>query len=413
MPCASAYGFGEESGMSPNESFQRRPPRRKHFYSWVATDKIQLETAEKLVLKGLLYYQAKIAGLNTISTDDIRGLDDKATLVSKHRGMTDSSTFRDRPDRQQQQQPEALSFSLLPARKAAGEKEKDVLILIHGFAGGVGGWAQNWRCLAERYRVYAFDLPGFARSERRASAATSLAEVMDYFCGYIREWFERLNFMRPVVILAHSFGCFVASHYTMRHGANCIKLLMLVEPWGLIRGSATRMKRYSLQARVLLALFHNVGLLGLLRSAGPAGPWLLRRMRPDFEEKWRTFFDDPSVIYDYLYHCNAQYPLVGEKLFKACWHYDVCAKESLLDALPGTLDQRIAVGLLFGGKSPLNSPEGAELAALLRARGARVCIDTLANAGHQIFTDDAAVFNEKVIEMIIDLSADSHPTFSA
>ncbi|KAG5504703.1 hypothetical protein GH5_05327 [Leishmania sp. Ghana 2012 LV757] len=393
---------------APQDAFPRQPPRRKHFYSWVATDKMQLEAAEKMMLHGLLYYQAKIAGLNTISTDNIRELDDNAALGANLRGVTSSSAIRDQTNKQLT----APSASPPPAQNSAMEKEKDVIILIHGFAGGVAGWAQNWRFLAERYRVYAFDLPGFARSERRASAATSLAEAMDYFCDYIYHWFARLKFGRPVVVLAHSFGCFVASHYAMRHGADCIKLLLLAEPWGLIRGNAGRMKRYPLQARVLLALFYNVGLLALLRRAGPVGPWLLRRMRPDFEEKWRTFFEEPGIIYDYLYHCNAQYPLVGEKLFKACCHYDVCAKESLLDALPDTLDKRIGVGLLFGGKSSLNAPEGAELAALLHARGVRACIYTLADAGHQIFTDDAAGFNEKIMQMISDLSSDSHPALS-
>ncbi|AYU78887.1 Alpha/beta hydrolase family/alpha/beta hydrolase fold/Serine hydrolase [Leishmania donovani] len=393
---------------APEDTFRRQPPRRKHFYSWVATDKTQLQKTEKLVLNGLPYYQAKIAGLNTISTDDIRELDDNAVSVADPSGIAKSKTIRDGAAEHQTTTP----LAPLPARNAAAEVEKDVVVLIHGFAGGVAGWAQNWRFLSEHYRVYAFDLPGFARSERRASTATSLPEAMDYFRDYIHRWFARLDLGQPVIVLAHSFGCFVAAHYAMRNGAESIKLLLLAEPWGLVRANANRMKKYPLQARVLLALFYNIGLLALLRGVGPVGPWLLRRVRPDFEERWCTFLGDPSPMYDYLYHCNAQHSLVGEKLFKACCHYDVCAKESLLDALPGTLDKRIGVGLLFGGKSWLNTPEGPELAALLRERGVRVRIDTLANAGHQIFMDDVAGFNKKVVEMITELSSDCCSTLS-
>ncbi|CBZ27149.1 conserved hypothetical protein [Leishmania mexicana MHOM/GT/2001/U1103] len=399
-PCRSQY--------APAGAFRRQPPRRKHFYSWVATDKTQLQKTEKLVLQGLPYYQAKIAGLNTISTDDIRELDDNPVRVANLSGITKSKTIRNRADEQQTTTP----LSPLTARNAAAEVEKDIIVLIHGFAGGVAGWAQSWRFLSEHYRVYAFDLPGFARSERRASTATSLPEAMDYFCDYIHRWFARLDFGQPVIILAHSFGCFVASHYAMRNGAESIKLLLLAEPWGVARSNANRVKKHPLQVRVLLALFYNIGFLALLRGVGPMGPWLLRRVRPDFEERWVTFLGDPSPMYDYLYHCNAQHPLVGEKLFKACCHYDVCAKESLLDALPGTLDKSIGVGLLFGGKSRLNTPEGPELGALLREKGVRVRIDTLDNAGHQIFMDDVAGFNKKVVEMVTELSSDSCPTLS-
>ncbi|KAI5688444.1 Serine aminopeptidase [Leishmania braziliensis] len=394
---------------APENASQRQPPRRKHFYSWVATDKTQLETAEKVMLQGLLYYQAKIAGLNTISTDDIRKLDDNAALAANLSGVTNTNIICSCTGEQQA----TTSLSPLPAWKAAAKDEKEVIVLIHGFAGGVAGWAQNWRFLAERYRVYAFDLPGFARSERRASAAKSLPEAMDYFCDYIHRWFAQLDFRRPVMVLAHSFGCFVASHYAMRHGANCIKLLIFAEPWGLTRGDANRMKMYPLLERALLALFYNVGLLALLRGVGPAGPWMLRRIRPDFEGKWCAFLDDPSTVYDYLYHCNAQNSLVGEKLFKACCHYDVCAKESLLDVLPDTLDKRIAVGLLFGGKSWMNSTEVVELGELLRERGVRVRVYTLADAGHQIFTDDVAGFNKKVSEIVSELSSVPSPTLSA
>ncbi|CAG9574094.1 conserved hypothetical protein [Leishmania major strain Friedlin] len=267
----------------PEDTFRRQPPRRKHFYSWVATDKTQLQKKEKLVLQGLLYYYSKIAGLNIISTDDIRELDDNAVCVcvcvADLSGIAKSEATRDGAA----EHPTTTPLSPLPARNAAAKVEKDVIVFIHGFAGGVAGWAQSWCFLSENYRVHAFDLPWFARSERRASTATSLPEAMNYFGDYIHGWLERLDFGQPVIVLAHSFGWFVAAHYAMRHGAESIKLLLLSEPWGLVRANANRMKKCPLQVRVLLALFYNIGFLELLRAVGPVGPWLLRRLRPDLE----------------------------------------------------------------------------------------------------------------------------------
>lgn len=366
--CRSAVAVG------PDEA-RRQSPHRKRFFSWVPTDETQLEQTERLVLRGLPYFQARIAGLNTIATDDIRHLDDDV--------MNSAGT--------------ATPLSPL----TAPDDEREVLILIHGFAGGLAGWAQNWVYLAERHRVYAVDLPGFARSERRPTKASTLEESMDHFCDYLTRWFARLAFARPVIILAHSFGCFVISHFALRTGAAHIKMLILAEAWGLRRPDEARVKKYPLHFRVLLSVFHNMNPLAVLRVAGPAGPSLLRRARPDFEAKWSSFMTDTGAMYDYLYHCNAQPHPVGEKLFKACCHYDVCAKESLADALPGKLDPHISVGLLFGEDSWLNGPEGKELAAKLHADGTRMCFGTLPKAGHQIFTDNVKGFN-KMVTLVID-----------
>lgn len=382
--------------------YKRHAPHRKHFYSWVATDKKQLETTERLLLRGLPYFQARIAGLNTISTDDVRGFDDDAmgSVGSGWGGITSSADLANASA----EIPMYTPRPSLPEARAADTR--DVLVLIHGFAGGVAGWAQNWRFFAEHYRVYAIDLPGFARSERRQQRVTSLQGAMDFFCGYLDRWFKRLRFGRPVVLLAHSFGCFVAAHYAMRCGSRVVKQLFLTEPWGMMRGDRNRVKKYPLIYRVLLTLFYHVSPLALLRAAGPGGPQLLRRTRPDFEEKWKSFLENTDPLYDYLYHCNAQRSPVGETLFRACCHYDVCAKEPLPDVLPYKLDRRVRLALLFGGTSWLAPREAMEMATVMREKGYRVLTDTLPTAGHQIFTDDVDGFNEKMLSMLTTLAVE-------
>lgn len=392
--------------------YKRHAPHRKHFYSWVATDKKQLATTERLLLRGLPYYQAKIAGLNTISTDDISGYDDNIVSLNAElrpaNTVTGSGDLTNSNERHHSSAAETPSLAphSMQDEEAAAPDTKDVLLLIHGFGGGVAGWAQNWRFFAEHYRVYAIDLPGFARSERRPHHATSVQEAMDFMCGYLARWFRRVRFDKPIIVLAHSFGCFVASHYAMRCGADQIKHLFLTEPWGMVRGDPNRVKKSPLSLRFLLMLFYHVSPLALLRAAGPGGPQLLRRTRPDFKEKWKAFLDNTDPLYDYLYHCNAQRLPVGETLFQACCHYDVCAKEPLPHVLPHKLDKRIRVALLFGGTSWLAPHEAVEMAAVMRAKGFHVLTDTLPTAGHQIFTDDVPGFNTKMLHMLETLAAD-------
>ncbi|KPA84146.1 putative mitochondrial hypothetical protein [Leptomonas pyrrhocoris] len=378
------------------ELYKRQAPHRKHFYSWVATDRRQLEITERLLLRGLPYYQARIAGLNTISTDDIRGCDDDlAATADTSSGLRAVRSSGD-------------LANIAAAAEAEEEVDtRDVLVLVHGFAGGVAGWAQNWRFFAEHFRVYAMDLPGFARSERRAHRATSVQTAMNFVCGYLERWFQRLRFGKPVIVLAHSFGCFVAAHYAMRCGPAEIKQLCLTEPWGMVRGDRNRVKKYPLLLQLMLTLFYHVSPLALLRAAGPGGPQLLRHTRPDFDAKWKSFLDNTDPLYDYLYHCNAQRSPVGETLFQACCHYDVCAKEPLQDVLPFKLDKRIRVMLLFGGTSWLAPGEAMEMATVMRAKSFHVLVDTLPTAGHQVFTDDVDGFNEKVLDMLNTLAADS------
>ena len=38
-----------------------------------------------------------------------------------------------------------------------------------------------------------------------------------------------------------------------------------------------------------------------------AGPGLIKRFRPDLQEKFSGLFDDDTIL-DYIYHCNAQQP---------------------------------------------------------------------------------------------------------
>ena len=45
--------------------------------------------------------------------------------------------------------------------EAAGEGEP--VVLVHGLSGSTHWWSRNVQAIAERYRVYLVDLPGFGR----------------------------------------------------------------------------------------------------------------------------------------------------------------------------------------------------------------------------------------------------------
>ncbi|KAF8275388.1 putative monoglyceride lipase [Trypanosoma cruzi] len=339
------------------------------WFRWRPTDAACLERSEALMLEGIRYHQEFVAGLNTISNVEFR------------RGTV------------------------------AGDGGRDVMVLIHGFAGGLACWAQNWEFFSAEYELYAIDLPGFGRSERPCVNVSSLEGSMQFICGYMERWFCEMNFGRPVILLGHSFGGFVAAHYAMRHGPSRVKLLALADPWGVNAADPRRIELAPVHHRLALKIFYAANPLSLLRAAGPVGPKLFKSLRPDFANRWRSFLASPQVFYEYTYHCNAQLPPLGEMLFKACCHADVAAKTPLVGVLPGGLSKAIPLVLLYGSHTWMNAECGFTMVEKMAEDGYKAKADTVMNAGHQVFTDNVVAFNEKMSQMIRSMVREgtSHP----
>ncbi|KEG07935.1 putative monoglyceride lipase [Trypanosoma grayi] len=334
-------------------------PKSNGLFTWRPTNADRLEQSEALMLRGIKYQQCFVAGLNTISNVEIR--------------------------------------------RGGSGGDRDIMVLIHGFAGGLACWAQNWEFFSAQYELYAVDLPGFGRSERRDVNVESLEGAMGFICAYLDRWFGELEFTRPVILLGHSFGGFIAAHYAVASGPRRVKLLALADPWGVNEADHDRVDRAPVVIRMALKMFYAINPLAPLRAAGPAGPKLFRMVRPDFANRWKSYLDDPKVFYDYTYHCNAQLPPVGEKLFKACCHGDVAAKKPLIETLPMQLSKEIPLAVLYGSHTWMNAERGFTMVDIMREKGYRVRAGTIMNAGHQVFTDNAQEFNEQMLQALHEL----------
>ncbi|RNF09658.1 putative monoglyceride lipase [Trypanosoma rangeli] len=360
-PAASVSHFGASDTRGCIE------PQSTRWLRWRPTDAARLARSEGLMLEGLRYHQEFVAGLNTISNVEFR------------RGA------------------------------AAGGGGRDVMVLLHGFAGGLACWAQNWEFFSAHYELYAIDLPGFGRSERPCVKVDSLEGSMGFICGYMERWFCEMSFGRPVILLGHSFGGFVAAHYAMRHGPSRVKVLALAEPWGVNDADPGRIERAPVHYRLALKVFYAAKPLSLLRAVGPAGPTFFRLVRPDFANRWRGFLANPQVFYDYTYHCNAQLPPLGETLFKACCHADVAAKTPLAAVLPKGLSRAIPLVVVYGSHTWLNAECGFTMVDKMAAGGHQARADTVMNAGHQVFTDNVDAFHEKMLQLIRDVLRAGEP----
>lgn len=104
------------------------------------------------------------------------------------------------------------------------------LVLVHGIGAGESSyeWRQNFAALSEHFKVYALDLPGFGRSERRDvaySADIYITAILDFIRDVVQE---------SASILASSLsGAYAIKLAALR--PELIDRLVLVAPTGLER----------------------------------------------------------------------------------------------------------------------------------------------------------------------------------
>ncbi|KAG8344582.1 putative Serine aminopeptidase S33 putatively [Trypanosoma vivax] len=284
---------------------------------------------------------------------------------------------------------------------------KEIMVLVHGFAGGLAGWAQNWEALSKDFELFAIDLPGSGRSIRPNVSVKSPEDVLDFVTQCLDSWFEAMKFDKPVILLGHSFGAYLVSHYAVRRGPSRVRLLICADPWGVSRESPYNLKSMPLRYKLGLKAFNALNPFGLLRVLGPVAPRVMRLLRPDFAAKWSDSLPDPNVFYDYIYYCNVQTPPLGETLFKACCTDVVGAKIPLEKVLPRDLSRDVPLALLYGSHTWMNAECGFTMAGEMTSKGYLVVADTIENAGHQVFTDNRDEFNEK-LQMVCRALLEGH-----
>ena len=105
------------------------------------------------------------------------------------------------------------------------------VVFCHGTPWSAQVWEAAARCLAERYRVHLWDMPGYGRSIGIDSSPVDLRSQMDRLARLLRVW----NIERPHVV-AHDIGGAVALGAHLVHGCDFASLylwdVVTLDPWG-------------------------------------------------------------------------------------------------------------------------------------------------------------------------------------
>ena len=315
------------------------------------------------------------------------------------------------------------------------------LVMLHGFASGIALWAMNLDQLSQHRHVFAIDLPGFARSSRMnnidkiISLRTKATEkkccrnnerllvearsLEDYMVDCIEHWRQSIG--TPLdgrfILLGHSFGGYLATAYSIRYPQR-VAHVILADPWGFpsSNGGPTinsddgdnQQKdpaekkpnfRIPLWVKLVAPVYMKVlNPLGGLRLAGPWGPSLVERTRPDITKKFEQFFNSKNekismldvsssmidddvtlgadaslnkMIPNYIYHCNAQTPASGEVLFMKLSSMEdgpLLARSPMLDRI-GELNRNISLSFIYGSNSWVDSESGHHAKRILERSG--------------------------------------------
>jgi pimeloyl-ACP methyl ester carboxylesterase len=160
------------------------------------------------------------------------------------------------------------------------------VFLLHGISSQSGSWVGQLDALAPRFRVIAWDAPGYGRSDALPAPAPAAADYAATLAGL---W-DALGIERAVVV-ASSLGALMAGAFAARWPERAAGLVLLNPAGGYGRADpaeresklAARLERLASLGPAGMAAELSPGMLSAAASAGAraVAAWSIARLRPD------------------------------------------------------------------------------------------------------------------------------------
>ncbi|MGE3932284.1 MAG: alpha/beta fold hydrolase [Rhodospirillaceae bacterium] len=136
------------------------------------------------------------------------------------------------------------------------------IVFLHGLTGNSGVWVDQFEKLPARYRVIAWDAPGYGQS---ADLTTPKSDIGQYVAA-LASLLDALKVNRAHLV-GHSIGAIVAAAFRRRHKER-VASLSLVEPITGLGRLPEAMRDQAFRARK--AEMESLGLKGFAARRGPA-----------------------------------------------------------------------------------------------------------------------------------------------
>ena len=148
--------------------------------------------------------------------------------------------------------------------------EKVPLVMVHGFGAGILQFYKNLDHLHSDRRLFAIDLPGFARSSRMSFTPEAEAAEQE-FVDAIEKWRQEIG-LEKFILLGHSLGAFLSCSYAMSHPSR-VRHLILDDPWGVAvhQSNPDSDRKVPLWVVAVASFLTKFNPLTPVRMAGPLG----------------------------------------------------------------------------------------------------------------------------------------------
>ena len=308
-------------------------------------------------------------------------------------------------------------------RKFGTDTDKVPLVLLHGMGAGLAMFVLNFSALAADRTVYAIDLPGFGRSSR-VDFSSSPGEIEAEYVDCLDAWRMKVGLER-INLVGHSFGGHLTGLYALKYPQH-LHTATLADPWGMTERpsdptntsnshSGSPPRRVPGWVRVVARVLVHFNPLWGLRAAGPAGPWLVGRTRPDIVRKYEGLLGEErtGLVSDYIFHCNGHTP-TGESAFHRLMSGFGWANSPLLPRL-GKLEKNgetsnncqtreavlsftVKLNVMYGSNSWMTHLQEEDF----RTAGVEgeVEVTYIEGAGHHIYSDQPDHFNNSLSKLL-------------
>jgi pimeloyl-ACP methyl ester carboxylesterase len=244
------------------------------------------------------------------------------------------------------------------------------VMLLHGIGSGARSWKAQLEDLSNRFRLIAWDAPGYGTSTGLASpepAASDYADVMSEFVDALG--------LRRFHLVGHSLGSLIAARYAADH-SECLVSLTLAS----IAGGHAML---SAEERARL----REGRLGILTELGPRGMAEKRGaalLSPAATDAMRRSVIETMAAIRPDGYRQAVFLLSGG--------------DTRADVL--RLRPDLPVQVIVGGADTITTPEQNRRVATACARASVHVID---GAGHAVYIEKPAEFNQ-LLRTFLDLN---------
>jgi pimeloyl-ACP methyl ester carboxylesterase len=280
-------------------------------------------------------------------------------------------------------------------------KSEKVLLINHGYGGGLGIYFKNYvELLALKdWRIYSIDWMGMGNSSRPAwiQKDSNLSEIdhakqaEDFFIDALEKWRES-NGIHKMTIMGHSLGGYLSACYALKY-PDRVEKLILASPVGVPKAPEDQAARVRNRKGFVVSMFIRGWRSGMtpfdiIRFFGPFGSsffsrYTTNRFRHLEEEELKLF-------HDYLYHISSQ-PGSGEYSLSAILHEGAWAKYSLEERIH---DLNMPVTFLYGTEDWMDHNGALGVVNKIK-HSTRIIL--LEKSGHHLYIDNPQLFNQAII----------------